>query len=309
LPRLWRSYLGLAFRRQFGDNKQVGIRMSFLRPLGIGLLLLAAQLSASAADLAILKNGSSIPFLRKEQTGTITRLYIPGGHMDIPTSEIASFDTDDSQLDGFTAPTQPEPAVQPVSAASRMNLTSATTPALAPAKVDIDQLVREASTRHQLDPDFVASVIKAESNFNAHAVSPKGARGLMQLMPQTAAQLGVADAFDPKANVEAGTAHLSFLLDQYNNDPIKALAAYNAGAHRVKQYHGVPPYRETRAYVSKIVRDFNARKRAEMKAAGGATTKTASKSNSTRSGTVTNAKKRVKSQPQQASVPKATDPA
>ena len=87
-------------------------------------------------------------------------------------------------------------------------------------------------------------------------------------MPSTAAQLGVADPFDPKANVEAGTAHLSALLDRYNNDPIKALAAYNAGAHRVKQYNGVPPYRETRAYISKIVRDFNAKKRAQMKAAG-----------------------------------------
>ncbi|MGH9571266.1 MAG: lytic transglycosylase domain-containing protein, partial [Candidatus Angelobacter sp.] len=118
-----------------------------------------------------------------------------------------------------------------------------------------------------LDPDFVSSVIKAESNFKPHAVSRKGAKGLMQLMPQTAAQLGVKDPFDPRANVEAGTAFLSDLLDQYHDDPIKALAAYNAGAHRVHQYHGVPPFRETRAYVANIVRDFNARKRAQMKTA------------------------------------------
>ena len=88
----------------------------------------------------------------------------------------------------------------------------------------------------------------------------------MQLMPGTAAKLGVKDAFDPKANVDAGTAHLGELLELYHNDPLKALAAYNAGAHRVEQYHGVPPYRETRAYISRIVRDFNAKKLAQMKA-------------------------------------------
>src|SRR5258708_40075539 len=102
----------------------------------------------------------------------------------------------------------------------------------------------------------------------------------MQLMPATASKLGVTNPFDAKANVEAGTAHLSALLDQYHNDPIKALAAYNAGAHRVKQYNGVPPYRETRDYINKIVRDFNAKKRAQMKTAAATnastTTKTAS---------------------------------
>ena len=281
--------------------------MSFLRPLGIGLLLLAGQLSATAAELAILKNGSSIPFLRKEQVGAMTRLYIAGGHMDIPTSEIASYDKDDSPLEASTPAPQPEPAAVVETAAATTNSAPASAPTLAPAKVNIDELVREASSRHQLDPDFVASVIKAESNFNAHAVSPKGARGLMQLMPKTAAQLGVADAFDPRANVEAGTAHLSALLDQYNNDPIKALAAYNAGAHRVQQYHGIPPYRETRAYVSKIVRDFNARKRAEMKAAG--STNTAAKSTTRKAQSTRNAKKPLKKQPEQASVPKTTKPA
>jgi soluble lytic murein transglycosylase-like protein len=144
-------------------------------------------------------------------------------------------------------------------------------------------------------------VIRAESNFKPHAVSKKGAQGLMQLMPSTAAQLGVADPFDPKANVEAGTAHLSALLDLYNNDPIKALAAYNAGAHRVKQYNGVPPYRETRDYINKIVRDFNAKKRAQMKAAAAANASTATKSASP--------KPVKKAKPQQASVAKSANPA
>ena len=145
---------------------------------------------------------------------------------------------------------------------------------------NLDQLVRDASTRHRLDPDFVNSVIKAESNFQNRAVSRKGAQGLMQLMPGTASKLGVANPFDPKANVEGGTAYLSQLLDLYHDDAIKALAAYNAGANRVDQYHGVPPYRETQAYVARIVRDFNAKKRAQMKATTPAA-KTAKKKAST----------------------------
>jgi soluble lytic murein transglycosylase-like protein len=167
--------------------------------------------------------------------------------------------------------------------------------------VDLDQVVREASLRNRIDPDFVSSVIKAESNFKPRAISRKGAQGLMQLMPQTAAQLGVADPFDPKANVEAGTAHLSALLDIYHDDPIKALAAYNAGAHRVKQYNGVPPYRETRAYIRKIVSDFNAKKRAQMKAAAAAKPAAPAKAAAP--------KPVKKARPQQASVPRAANPA
>jgi soluble lytic murein transglycosylase-like protein len=140
--------------------------------------------------------------------------------------------------------------------------------------------VRETSNRYQLDPDFVMSVIKAESNFQERAVSRKGAQGLMQLMPGTASQLGVSDPFDPKANVAGGTAFLNQLLEEYHNDPVKALAAYNAGAHRVQQYHGVPPYRETQAYIARIIRDFNAKKRAQMRAAAHQA-KDAAKSNKT----------------------------
>ena len=111
------------------------------------------------------------------------------------------------------------------------------------------------------------SVIKAESGFNVRAVSPKGAQGLMQLMPGTASQLGVPNAFDPQANVEGGTKYLRELLERYNFDLVKALAAYNAGPQRVEQFGGVPPYYETRAYVARIVRDFNKKKAAQEKAA------------------------------------------
>ena len=281
--------------------------MRFLRPITIGAVLALAQLSAFAGQVAVLRNGFSIHFDHKEQSGSSTRLYTGTGYLDIASDQIASFDVDETPVTP-----EPQPAPQPVVLTSTQP--SAAQPAAvamqkpAPAKaaqaaqnVDLDQVVREASSKNRLDPDFVASVIRAESNFKTHAVSRKGAQGLMQLMPSTAAQLGVADPFDPRANVEAGTAHLSALLDLYKNDPIKALAAYNAGAHRVKQYNGVPPYRETRDYINKIVRDFNAKKRAQMKVAAAANSSTASKAASP--------KPVKKAKPQQASVAKSANPA
>jgi soluble lytic murein transglycosylase-like protein len=130
--------------------------------------------------------------------------------------------------------------------------------------------VNAASGRYRLDPDLVNSVIKAESGFHVRAVSPKGAQGLMQLMPGTASLLGVPDAFDAQANVDGGTKYLRELLERYNFDLVKALAAYNAGPQRVEQFGGVPPYYETRAYVARIVRDFNKKKIAQEKAANAA---------------------------------------
>jgi soluble lytic murein transglycosylase-like protein len=124
-------------------------------------------------------------------------------------------------------------------------------------------MVSAASSRNNIDPDLIFSVIRAESGFNPNAVSPKGALGLMQLMPETAALLGVQNAFDPAANVEGGTRYLSQLLARYDNNLIKALAAYNAGPERVEQYRGVPPYAETRVYVARIIRDLNRKKSAQ----------------------------------------------
>ena len=130
-----------------------------------------------------------------------------------------------------------------------------------------DEVVNSASGRYRLDPDLVNSVIKAESGFNVRAVSPKGAQGLMQLMPGTASTLGVPNAFDPQANVEGGTKYLRELLERYDFDLVKALAAYNAGPQRVEQFKGVPPYYETRAYVARVVRDFNRKKAAQQNVA------------------------------------------
>jgi soluble lytic murein transglycosylase-like protein len=202
-----------------------------------------------------------------------------------------------------------KPLVNPIPAAQQVATNKMTPPASAAAPaIDLDQVVREASTKNRLDPDFVSSVIMAESNFKTHAVSKKGALGLMQLMPATAAQLGVADPFDPKANVEAGTAYLNALLIRYHDDPVKALAAYNAGAFRVKQYNGVPPYRETRAYISKIVRDFNAKKRAQMKALAASKSANGAKVAGTPAKTANPAPVK-KAKPQQASVTKSGRPA
>jgi soluble lytic murein transglycosylase-like protein len=279
--------------------------MRFPKHLVVAAVLLA-QLPALGAELAVLRNGFTIRFDRKEQTGNITRLYTGTGYVDIPSEQIGSFEAEEAPVaPAATAAAPASSTPQPV-ATPNAPLPSATTPATAQravpvaqaANVDLDQVVRDAAQRNRLDPDFVSSVIKAESNFKPHAVSRKGAQGLMQLMPSTAAQLGVTDPFDPRANVEAGTAHLSALLNQYHDDPVKALAAYNAGAHRVKQYNGVPPYRETRAYIAKIVHDFNAKKRAQMKAAS-TKANASSKPPATPSKTV-NSKATKKSKPQQA---------
>jgi soluble lytic murein transglycosylase-like protein len=223
-----------------------------MRPLkkfgfALGLLLLA--MPAFGADLAILHNGFSIRHERRETLGPVTRLYLEaekGGYVDIATDQIERFEKDQS------------PAVPPALAAVA---------APPPKPQTLNEVINTISDRHHLDPDFISSVIHAESGFNPRAVSPKGAQGLMQLMPQTASKLGVSNAFDPRANVEGGTRYLSELLERYNFDVIKALAAYNAGPHRVEQYRGVPPYYETRAYVARIVRDYNRKKLAERKAA------------------------------------------
>jgi soluble lytic murein transglycosylase-like protein len=131
----------------------------------------------------------------------------------------------------------------------------------------LEQMISSASGHERIDPDFIHSVIHAESDFNPRALSPKGAQGLMQLMPGTATDLGVKDAFDPQSNVEAGTRYLRELLERYHFDVRKALAAYNAGPLRVDRYNGVPPYYETQAYIARIIRDFNRKKLAEQKAA------------------------------------------
>ena len=120
-------------------------------------------------------------------------------------------------------------------------------------------MLAKAGGDHNLDVDLLASLVKAESGGNVHAVSRTGARGLMQLMPGTATELGVKDSFKPDQNVRGGSAYLDALLTRYNNKLALALAAYNAGPAAVDKYHGIPPYHETRAYVARVIHEFNRR--------------------------------------------------
>jgi soluble lytic murein transglycosylase-like protein len=217
--------------------------MSLRKTIACTLLLTSA---VWAADLAILQNGYSIRHERRELRGDVTRLYTssdPNSFIDVPTEQIDHF-----ELDTTPAP----PAVL--------------APSATVSEPSVNEVIQSASHQYRLDPDFLTSVISAESGFKTHAVSPKGAKGLMQLMPETASNLGVTDPFDPAKNVDGGTRYLRELLERYNFDPIKALAAYNAGPHRVEQYRGVPPYHETRVYIAKIIRDFNRKKIAQEKA-------------------------------------------
>jgi soluble lytic murein transglycosylase-like protein len=119
-------------------------------------------------------------------------------------------------------------------------------------RTPFDTHIAAAALKHGVDEKLITSVIAAESNFHPRAVSRKNARGLMQLMPETARRFGVTDVFDPAQNIDAGTRYLRELLDRYSGDLTLALAAYNAGPDRVTQYRGVPPFPETRAYLTRI---------------------------------------------------------
>jgi soluble lytic murein transglycosylase-like protein len=128
---------------------------------------------------------------------------------------------------------------------------------LSPA--DLREMLADAGHAHNLDVDLLASVVKAESDGNARAVSRAGAEGLMQLMPSTAADLGVKDSLAPGENVRGGAIYLDDLLTRYHENLALALAAYNAGPAAVDKYHGIPPYHETRAYVARVIHEFNRR--------------------------------------------------
>lgn len=116
-----------------------------------------------------------------------------------------------------------------------------------------ETIIEEMAARHNVDPALVKAVIHTESYFDYRATSHAGARGLMQLMPQTARRYGVTDIYDPEQNLRAGVEHLRYLLDKYPNKLAWALAAYNAGEQAVKRYAGIPPYEETRNYVKKVM--------------------------------------------------------
>ena len=204
----------------------------------VSLAILAlSSVSAFSAELAILQNGFVMHVDHLETRGDITRLYMDEGtknFVDVQRDQIVRFEE---------VPEPPAP------------------PALAPVRtVSLEEIVTSASNRYGIDPDIVLSLIHAESAFDPNAISPKGAQGLMQLMPQTATSMGVENPMDAAANVEGGTRYLRELLTLYHEDLTKALAAYNAGPARIQEYNGVPPYPETIAYINRVVRDLYQRK-------------------------------------------------
>ena len=146
------------------------------------------------------------------------------------------------------------PRPMPVSALSPSRLPPPTSDGPEP----FDALIRQAATAYDVEYALVKAIIKAESGFNHRAVSPKGARGLMQLMPETAALLGVRDSFNPRENIHAGTRHLRGMMDRFHYDLPMAIAAYNAGDRPVASFRGIPPYPETREYVARVLRYYGA---------------------------------------------------
>jgi soluble lytic murein transglycosylase-like protein len=121
----------------------------------------------------------------------------------------------------------------------------------------IDAYIEDVAARYGVSKDLIAAMIEAESSYNPRAISPRGAQGLMQLMPETAAILRVSDPFDPRENIDGGVRHLLSLMDRFDNNLPLALAAYNAGERAVIRHRGIPPYRETRQYVKRIMRQLD----------------------------------------------------
>ena len=161
---------------------------------------------------------------------------------------------------------QPNPSIQRVALAQPASYETSRQPA-----VDYgvySQEIAEAAARHAVPERLIWAVIRAESGFDPRAVSPRGARGLMQLMPETAAILGVRDPFNPRENINAGARHLRGMMERFRNDLPLAIAAYNAGERPVASYRGIPPYPETREYVARVLRYYGAPPAWELQSSG-----------------------------------------
>ncbi len=223
---------------------------------GLATVAWGADPAAGAAvERVTLSNGFALVCDHREETGGRVRLYTEAGSknfVEVPAEEIASVEWETLPV---PAPAAGKAILQP-SAPSHPELTTA----------ELRELLSSAGSEHNLDVNLLASVVRAESGGHTRAVSKTGAQGLMQLMPRTAAELGVTDRLQPASNVAGGSAYLDALLTRYHNNLALALAAYNAGPAAVDRWHGVPPYRETRLYVARIIRDFNASVRQSSKA-------------------------------------------
>ena len=203
----------------------------------ISLLLLCPALTA--AEVAVLHTGFRMKADRVECAGQVCVLHEGAGRIELDAALVARVEVEPDE----PRPNEPSPAIQPAAA-------TAIKVARSPR-----ELIDDMAARNGLPPEIVHSVAQVESAYRTNAVSPKGAIGVMQLMPSTARQLN-ADPHDPEQNIAAGTMLLRDLLLKYENDPNpvrRALAAYNAGPGAVSKYGGVPPYRETQLYVEKVL--------------------------------------------------------
>lgn len=215
--------------------------------LGLAALLAALIPVAHAGERVTLTNGFAMLCNHHAEVDGHVRLYMnagEGSYIELRPTEVANFEQVPDP------PSSPTPTSAPIAHADT-KLTSA----------ELHEVLSQAGHSHNLDVDLLASVVKAESGGNSRAVSRAGARGLMQLMPKTASNMGVQDSFQPDQNVQGGSTYLDTLLTRYHENLALALAAYNAGPAAVDKYHGIPPYNETRAYVARVIHEFNRRVR------------------------------------------------
>ncbi len=214
-------------------------------------MLLACAPCARAFEHVTLSNGFELDCIRRVVDGEKVRLYFassatsPENFLELPASAIV-------KVEILADPPTPPTLAVPIATGGTMTAE--------PTPLELRQLLSRAGVAHHIDADLLASVVNAESGGHSRVVSRAGARGLMQLMPGTATALGVKDSFVPAQNVEGGTSYLDALLTRYHDNIALALAAYNAGPGAVDRFRGVPPFRETRAYVTRIIREFNRRK-------------------------------------------------
>lgn len=219
-----------------------------LRKFGLAVAsLAAAALPLKAAERVTLANGFSLTCAHHDNVEGKVRLYTgatSSSYIEFPPSDITAIET---------VPDPPPVAADEPPAATGTHSPTRLTPA------DLHQMLATAGQTHHLDVDLLASVVKAESGGNPRARSRAGAKGLMQLMDGTASDLGVQDSYQPEDNVRGGSTYLDSLLSRYHDNLALALAAYNAGPAAVDKYHGIPPYRETRLYVARVIHEFNRR--------------------------------------------------
>lgn len=217
-----------------------------MRPVFLAAVLFLGS-SAAFADTLYLRSGKTLKIEALSCTASACVATLKGGDIELRPIDVERVEPDE-EVDAEPVAETPPP-----------------TAGDAPPRT-IEQLVEAAAHRYALPRSLVRAVARAESAFDPAAVSPKGAQGVMQLMPGTAKELGVSNAFDPAQNIDAGARLLRQLLEKYQGRVAEALAAYNAGAGAVAKHNGVPPYRETRGYIRKVVREFERSEKQESAA-------------------------------------------